>query len=126
MKILFLQLTLISLSCVSAPDKAVMYSNAIHSKGYVKGVYDCSNMSYDLARKLEAEGYDARIICYGRHCIVEVNVNGSCFYYDPTKRNPVVQKPKAYIKSTWTVRQIDLLLKNESIKKDFKGHLKEK
>lgn len=123
---------LMTTGCTLTPNKPALICKKIYARGYVLNQYDCSNMAYDLCLELDSLGYDCRILTIRPtdrlHAIVEVVKNNETFYYDPTRKFPVVTL-KDRVLQVWTVTQIKLLKDypnfDKMIVKDFAGHLVE-
>jgi len=127
MKLLII-ICILCAGCTVIPQKPKELCKIILERGYRLGVYDCSNMSYDLCVELEKLDYDCRIIVYEKHAIVEIIKNGHAFYYDPSVRHAFVSKPNYKIKEVWTVRQLYMLQHFNGFAKDtiedYTDHLK--
>lgn len=143
-KSLILTLFLLVTSCVQYEripqlHKEVKYQlHLVGSRTYELDVYDCSNMSFDLAVNLCRKGYDARILGYSTgaagyyHAVVEVIVEGTAWYLDPSRgpRSYTRKKPDdTSILFVWNPRQFIYHAEGprfrERILEDYMGHLKD-
>ena len=120
----------------SLHDEVRTITAQISVSEYEIHVYDCSNMSFDLALLLNSAGYDARLFAYIPkdipsglgHVIVEVVVDGHVYYIDPTLPvgKEVVRRPSErplFVVSPYMVAWIRNDKWRESITNDFLSHL---
>jgi hypothetical protein len=90
---------------------------------YIINVYDCSNMSYDLANRLNAQGIRADIYAYDfgvtGHAVVKITYKGKEYYSDPGRQWPFIRPPKGEL--YWQGAPCDV---PENHNEEFRGHLK--
>jgi len=86
----------------------------IADRRYELHTYDCSNKAFDLTCALINRGYDARIYAYHTtggtigHAIVEVVIEGTILYLDPTKKRGYERVAKPFVKpmAIWVPMQL--------------------
>jgi hypothetical protein len=85
-------------------------------------VYDCSNMSYDMAVNLQRLGYDTYIYCYvygfTGHAIVKIRYRGIDYFTDPARQWAFINPPKGQFIACFKPSEVPA-----KWLKEFKGHL---
>lgn len=89
---------------------------------YVLHVYDCSNMSFDMALNLRLKGYETKIYVYTPafqgHAVVQIRHNDRLYYSDPARQWAFINPPKGKFIDSFETVNIPA-----KWRKEFIGHL---